>query len=494
MTKNKNKKQKIVEIVPVEVQKSFRNRTKKNKNQKVAQKNGEVKITKVGQGLRNLGGFVGNMFGVKRLGRAAGAAVSQIFGQGDYVVNAPLQNTVMSSAGSVPSFGDPTSQGYRIRHREFVADIKSSVDFTSRTYALNPGLSVTFPWLSTVAANFEMYRMHGAALCLNTTSGAAVSGTNTGLGLWGLVTQYDPTEPAFTTKQQCENYAGCQTAVPSQSIMHGIECAPKSTVLDNMMYVRTGDVANSDSPDKKWYDWGKTQVFTTGSQNENVIGELWIVYDVEFFKPRLPTGGYQSSMDRYYIVNGCSGTNPLTTGVVQPYNGSNIGTYLDGANNRLVFPTSCPPGTYLVSFVWTSSSSVTVSSMLAGTTNLDNAELFNGNSTSFMTSPQPAVSTRVWMMTKSVIRKASGAVSYISPTVTGLASGSALDCYVALVNPAFTAKAEAPRLNGSDINLLKTLLKNISTKEELKSLIESEESPIDDMRIVSEIGLSHDVI
>lgn len=255
----------------------------------------KTKVTTIGKALRMGGGMLGSYFGMGDLGRKAGAYISRIAGQGDYTTNSVSSNSLM---GGAPSFS-PLTSGFRLQHREYIRDIQSSVNFASTTYQINPGQSNLFPWLAQVAQNFEEYKIHGMVVYLNTTSANAIASTNTALGIWGAVTQYDPSEPAFTTKQQCENYVGCVSQVPSHSLIHGIECKPQSNVL-NKMYVRTANAIASE--DLKFYDWGKLQIFTTGSQAVATIGEMWVSYDIEFFKPRLPTSNSTSPGDLYYIA------------------------------------------------------------------------------------------------------------------------------------------------------------------------------------------------
>lgn len=285
--------------------------------------------TQAGRTLRELGGAVGGLAGVPALGRSLGAGISRIFGAGDYAVNSPVQNSIMASA---PAF-QPMTQGVTVSHREYIKDVQSSTGFKLEAFSINPGLSTTFPWLSKIAASFEEYRLDGMVVYLNSSSGASVASTNTGLGVWGVVTVYDPSESVFQDKQQAENYIGCQSAVPSQSLCHGIECKPRSNVLEKM-YVRSGQIASTE--DLKFYDWGKFQVFTSGAQAVSTIGELWVSYKITFFKPRLPSGGYTVPTDRY------SGTiNPLainTYGMFSPNAttpdvNSNIGTLVSGPSS-----------------------------------------------------------------------------------------------------------------------------------------------------------------
>lgn len=329
----------------VNAQNGYQNRQRKRNNTNKPNNNSNIKVTEVGKGIREVGQTLGGLFGMGKAGRALAAGVSRIFGQGDYQMNAVNSNTL---AGGVPSFS-PLTSGFRIKHREYITDISSSVAYASQVYPINPGLNKTFPWLSQVAANFEEYKIHGMVVYLNTMAGASVSSANNGLGLWGVVTQYDPTEPDFTTKQQAEAYVGAQSAVPSQSLLHGIECAPKANILEKLN-VRSG--AQVSGEDLKFYDWGKVQVFTQGSQGSNTIGEMWISYDIEFTKPRLPTGGYVAYADKYKINGGSQGPYPFPTiANLVPSSVSNMGTSFNGNNGAMTVPSSVAPGTYLLLWI-----------------------------------------------------------------------------------------------------------------------------------------------
>jgi hypothetical protein len=325
-------------VVKVIQQKPQAQKTRKNRRRTQPPK---TKPTVIGRGLRALGGAAGGFIGQAKLGRALGAGISQIFGQGDYSLNEPKMNTLMPRSG-VPAFS-PLTSGFRIQHREYIRDISSSVDFASVTYNINPGLSDLFPWLSQVAPNFEEYKIHGMIVYLNTLSGVAVASTNTALGLWGAVTQYDPTEPSFTTKQEAENYVGCQTSVPSCSLIHGIECKPNVNIL-NKFFVRTGSVPNDE--DLKFYDLGKLQIFTQGSQNVNIIGEMWVSYDIEFTKPRLATGGNTAAFGDHYFISNSTQTSAFGSSAA-PLSGSNLGT--TAAGNVITVPSTAPAGIYFLS-------------------------------------------------------------------------------------------------------------------------------------------------
>jgi len=114
-----------------------------------------------------LGGLAGSYLGGPAggaLGMQAGKLISQITGYGDYKVS---QNTV-SNGNSIPTFRQG-GDGMRVAHREFLSDVTGSVAFTLNSYAIQPGLNVTFPWLSAIAVQFEEYRIDGLMDCVLNT-------------------------------------------------------------------------------------------------------------------------------------------------------------------------------------------------------------------------------------------------------------------------------------------------------------------------------------
>jgi hypothetical protein len=176
---------------------------------------------------------------------------------------------------------------FRVQHREFVADVSTSVGYAVTKYSVNPGLKSTFPWLGDIASAFEQYKLHGMVVELKSMSGSAVGSTNTALGTMGIVAQYNPLLPNFSNKQAAENAEGSVSSVPSCSIMMGIECAPKS-MPTQQLYVRTGAVPAG--TDQRLFDLCNFQVFTQGAQAASTAAELWITYDVELFHPILNNG------------------------------------------------------------------------------------------------------------------------------------------------------------------------------------------------------------
>lgn len=235
-----------------------------------------------------VGRHVGKYFGFGDWGEAIGHGIGRILGSGDYQTGPMVKSNVLVNSTEVPQFSD-MGRANVIAHREYLGDLITSPTpgaFLNRTFTINPGLSNSFPWLSTIAQNYEQYKVHGMVFYFKTTSGDSVASTNTALGTVIMATDYNVNASPYQSKTEMENSQFAQSCKPSMSAMHGIECAPSELPLKNY-YVRTGDIAASDSI--KWYDMANFQIATQGFQSANVnVGEIWVTYLIEFFKPQIP--------------------------------------------------------------------------------------------------------------------------------------------------------------------------------------------------------------
>lgn len=257
---------------------------------RVATKTTNNEITALGKMLRQLGKtggtMVGGMIGHPNLGGAAGqglgAAVSKWLGQGDYTVK---QNSIVTrslKASSAIPMMHKEGQTVIVRHKEFLGPLRGSVGFKiQRELSINPGNFETFPWLSKVAAAYQEYTLKGLVYHYVPTSGYAVSGSNPALGSVMMQTSYRATESAPVDKVEMLNeYWACET-IPSEALAHPIECDPSQNVM-KAQFIRSG----GEDVDALFYDLGKTFIATQGQPaDDNVIGDLWVTYEVELRKP-----------------------------------------------------------------------------------------------------------------------------------------------------------------------------------------------------------------
>lgn len=296
-----------------------------------------------------LGGILANRFlgadasGLgNRVGKSLGSWLSRIVGFGDYAVTDSSlikRGGAIPAGESVPDFGVRGNEA-RIRHREFVSDISVPLGiavFTNLAFVVNPGNVTLFPWLSNVAVSYSEYRINGLVFEFKSMS----SPTNTGgpLGTVILACNYDVLEAPFSDKIHMENSQFACSAPPSQSQIHTVECNPVET-SNRVKFVRTPASSTAVGQDARLMDHALFQLATTGLAGSagQVIGELWISYDISFFKPTLTeTVGYEGQK----IVGNTSitktavfGTAPISTGqlyaapAVNSLTFSQIGTYM----------------------------------------------------------------------------------------------------------------------------------------------------------------------
>lgn len=234
------------------------------------------------------------------LGSGAGKLFGRLFGKGDYVMGPETvtKNSVLmpSQANSVPLMHSDNGC-VRVTHREFVDDIRTSVAPDQRRFIITPTNSALFPWLATFATSFEQYRLMGMVVEYVPTSGNSVSSTNAALGSVSIATQYNVNAPGFQSKRQILNHYFAVSGAPSHKIVHPIECKDMYDPY-KMYWTRTG--ANPGSVnDERLSDYGELSIWTQGSQSIYTGGELWLTYDIVFYKPRLPRGLTQVVIDPF---------------------------------------------------------------------------------------------------------------------------------------------------------------------------------------------------
>lgn len=308
---------------PQQQSKPKRDKTQRATSIVVKEPNPQSTLSSVGQ---NIGGALGSL---------GGHLLSRLTGFGTYEVE---KNSV-SEGNAVPSF---TSQGNGVTvcHREYITDISGSVLFTNTSYAVQPGLGSSFPWLSDLASGFEEYEILGLVYEFKTTSGM-YSAASTALGAVIMATTYNVLEPLFTNKQTMESYEYSVSTVPSASILHPVECQPFNNVT-NTWFTRT---AAAPTNLNQLYDMGNFQIATVGMPIVSVIGELWVSYEVRLKKPRI---AFFSPGDFLHMVNTtaatCTAASPLSPAMTMRVGSDLTGfVYVSGTTFRLQ-----NPGTYQI--------------------------------------------------------------------------------------------------------------------------------------------------
>lgn len=312
-----------------------------------------------------------------------GMYVQNMYGMGDYCIPGALGDVVgglMGAAGKIIGVGDykitknslvlggdppkikniMKGEGVLVQHREYLQDIISSGNsgasgsaFNLASYAIQPGLPTSFPWLSQIAANFQEYDIIGMVYEYKSLSSDAVATSNTSAALGDVImaTNYNSAAAVFANKQQMLESEFSSDAKPSKSFMHPIECAPQMTVLPHQ-YVRTGAVPSGQ--DQRLYDHGTFQIASIGCQaTAATLGELWVSYEIIFYKPILGglAAGFDIPTDKYQLVTPSSGAPFGSSRTLVP--GSSLGTTVSGTT--ITLPANVLEGTYMIAWIIRSS-------------------------------------------------------------------------------------------------------------------------------------------
>jgi hypothetical protein len=325
------------------------------------------------------GGAVGTLIGMPSAGASVGsgmgAALSKWLGSGDYTVS---QNSIVSSlkaSGNIPSM-HKNDQTVVIRHKEYLGELKSSTDFTVQyQLELNPGMANTFPWLSTIAGQFQQYRIKGMVYHYIPSSGNAVSSTNNALGTVMFQTSYRSNENAPATKLEMLNEYLSTETVPSETMAHPIECNPEENPF-NVQYVRQGVVPANDNV--LLYDLGKTYIATSGQQAVGVVlGDVWVTYEVELKKPVLFSNRTLDGGNTYR----CTFANPTSFSTSFTPAPSNISTNFIGLptfTGRSITFAPSQLDTYWIFIQWQA-----VSPYFTGPLNINGTPVYNSNCAAF---------------------------------------------------------------------------------------------------------------
>lgn len=313
-----------------------------------------------------IGRFLGYPM-LRGVGKWLGSGIGTILGSGDYQMmgERPKYN-VLASDVQVPQFST-TRQTNIVCHREYLTDIVGTSGFNITKYAVNPGIQGTFPWLSTLAQNYQEYRIHGIIFEFRSLITDFVTGGAPGVIV--IATNYNADAPLYSSKQEMENSEYAVATKPTLNLIHGLECAAGQTVLPEK-YVRTGDVPSGQ--DLRMYDLGNVQVATQGNPTQ-LLGELWVSYCVEFYKPRMPDsigGEVDSGMIRRTNSTGVSPLGLITFG----RNGS---LTLDATQTTLSW-TGQPGNRYFVQLTWRGDVAVAITHPSATGTGLTPIPFFAG--------------------------------------------------------------------------------------------------------------------
>lgn len=313
----------------------------------------------------------------KVLGEGVGGLL-KAFGLGKYDLeqNSLLEKVTMDPGDDVPRIrNDNRGEGFLIQHEEYIGDLYTPdgggpTVFAIDTYNLNPANSNLFPWLSTVATNFEEWSPKGIIFTLKTMASDVSTALSLGM-MFGAV-QYDALDDVFANKEELLNYEGANSVKVSHSAMIPVECKPSLDTLTHL-YVKPGNLL-PEGADTRFYDLGNVSFGTSGCpESLTPVAEIWVSYEIAFFKPKLTAGGdlqllWQSA--HYDLTTGFApatafmGTNPtFIAGKEDAFTLSNVAN-----KGRISFNPQQNSGAYFILFNILGSAATITAPTITGST------------------------------------------------------------------------------------------------------------------------------
>lgn len=239
----------------------------------------------------------------------------------------------------------------RIMHKELLFTVKNTTTLNVQNtfaagqsmYQVNAGAAITFPWLSTIASQYDYYRFKRLRLvyvpmCSTTETGRVMLG-------------YDPdsTDAVPTDRQGLSSYS-C-SAESSAWATSSLDC--KLSDVAKWYYNDNSSVGSASSSYGALIDQGQVFAATWGGAGTNSIGEVYVLYDVELKDPQPSAGSlYQS----YGTGSGVTVAFP-----------SNYPLFSQTPTSSSVSFKTYTTGTYYVSLTGTSTGISTPSSITGGT-------------------------------------------------------------------------------------------------------------------------------
>lgn len=240
-----------------------------------------------------------------------------------------------------------------VRKREFICNVQGNTGFSSNNQPISMQNPFLFPWGSQILPQFEMYKVKNIHFHFESSYPNITTGGSLGLIVMGIV--YDPDDPTMLDLQTMLNYQGFQNRRIDKNLT--IKWDPRHNPLP-VRYVAHNPNANPFNDAAIFY-WA-----SSGNPNTNVIGQIWVEYDIELYIPR-PSAAPNYQQFSTYVTSAAAGTYQFMDGASVAANtyGANFCTLTQGAGlnptiNFLV------PGFYLLFYMESVGAGATVTQFI----------------------------------------------------------------------------------------------------------------------------------
>lgn len=293
---------------------------------------------------RSVGSNVGGWIGDKLEG-----FVRKIFGTGDYEIQNQNQGEIKSNSlvagSSIPVMHSSNAGASEYFFHEFITNVNMTTAFNVTSYPIDIASSITFPWISQIAQNYQQWELVGCIFFLRSLSSNTAIAPTQGMGsVFGSV-RYDVASEAPTSKSEILNSMFSSSAKPSENQALPVECDKKMTIVSPLKVAAIGAIP----VDYQFYRMGYLDIATEGAPNDYPDAlELHVTYHVRLLKPRTEVSASGAS-----FLMDLAGDDPLRlykplpdTTLVQQPRVNTIGIILSPTQDRISWPLNTPTGSY----------------------------------------------------------------------------------------------------------------------------------------------------
>jgi len=198
-------------------------------------------------------------------------------------VSAPIQSSLITTSGAPRMSG--TAQSIRVKFRELLdTSILTAEQVTAanggfvlaKTYALQPGLQRSFPWLSAIAQRYDQYKVHSLIYEYVNTSSAVRD------GMIMMSPDYDAYDPAPENAREALSRLGARSGPVWQAFSLDLAVGA-ANALGKRRFTRKVRSAR----DLVVTDVGNMHICVDGLTTTTALsGQIWVNYDFEFFAPQ----------------------------------------------------------------------------------------------------------------------------------------------------------------------------------------------------------------
>ncbi len=306
--------------------------------------------------------------------------------------------------------------GMRVSSTELVASsIAGSVAFSvSQSLPLNPGLSGTFPWLSTIASSYERYRFRRLVFHFNTSCATSFTGRIR------MAFEYDPSDADPDTAAKMGSYLGNISFSPWTTTA---KLAADSRLLFRNGPLETKIIRDGPACPIENYDCGRFLLALDGQAGTSAVGELLVEYEVDLLIPQLELATPSSGSVSFYTK---ASDQSYSTGVAAVYQFDTAAT----AGRLLSAPASgvftLGRGVYRVSAVLVCRNTATTGSNNSSVSLRKNSAAITGATSSTLTPSDGTGPTDVCLQVQAIVASDGDDTLDASVTIVGTGTLSVL--------------------------------------------------------------------